>query len=243
MKKRKLGKSGLEVAPLAFGGNVFGWTTDEATSFALLDAFVDAGFDLIDTADVYSTWVPGHKGGESETIIGKWLKSRGRREQVVIATKTGSDMRDFGKGLSKAHIFKSVEASLARLQTDYIDLYQSHIDDAETPFEETLAAYAKLIEQGKVRAIGASNHTRPAPGRSPEGERREASAALSRACSPSTISTTARVSKPNSSRSASRRISASFPITRWPPVSSPANTAARRIWARAPGAGASAANI
>ncbi|HEY8016462.1 MAG TPA: aldo/keto reductase, partial [Dongiaceae bacterium] len=161
MKKRKLGKSGLEVAPLAFGGNVFGWTTDEATSFALLDAFVDAGFDLIDTADVYSAWVPSHKGGESEAIIGKWLKSRGRRDRVVIATKAGWEIRDFGKGLSKAHVVKSVEASLARLQTDYIDLYQSHIDDAATPFEETLGAYAKLIEQGKVRAIGASNHTAP----------------------------------------------------------------------------------
>jgi aryl-alcohol dehydrogenase-like predicted oxidoreductase len=161
MKKRKLGKSGLEVAPLAFGGNIFGWTADEATSFSLLDAFVDAGFDLVDTADVYSAWVPSHKGGESETIIGKWLKSRGRRERVVIATKAGWEIRNFGKGLSKAHVVKSVEASLARLQTDYIDLYQSHIDDAETPFEETLGAYAKLIEQGKVRAIGASNHTAP----------------------------------------------------------------------------------
>jgi aryl-alcohol dehydrogenase-like predicted oxidoreductase len=161
MNKRKLGKSGLEVAPLAFGGNVFGWTTDEATSFALLDAFVDTGFDLVDTADVYSAWVPSHKGGESEVIIGKWLKSRGRRERVVIATKAGWEIRNFGKGLSQAHVVKSVEASLARLQTDFIDLYQSHIDDAETPFEETLAAYAKLIEQGKVRAIGASNHTAP----------------------------------------------------------------------------------
>ena len=184
MKKRKLGKSGLEVAPLAFGGNVFGWTTDEATSFALLDAFVDAGFDLIDTADVYSAWVPSHKGGESEAIIGKWLKSRGGRDRVVIATKAGWEIRDFGKGLSKAHVVKSVEASLARLQTDYIDLYQSHIDDAATPFEETLGAYAKLIEQGKVRADRRLQPYRAAPGRGLEGERREASAALPEPAAP-----------------------------------------------------------
>src|SRR5215469_6375193 len=159
MKKRKLGKSGLEVAPLALGGNVFGWTADEATSFAVLDAFIDAGFDLVDTADVYSAWVPAHKGGESEAVMGNWLKSRGRRERVMIATKGGWERPNWGNGLSKAHIAKSVEASLQRLQTDYIDLYQSHIDDAETPFEETLEAYDRLITEGKVRAIGASNHT------------------------------------------------------------------------------------
>ena len=157
MEKRQLGNSGLEVAPLAFGGNVFGWTADETTSFALLDAFVDAGFNLIDTADMYSTWVQGHSGGESETIIGKWLKHSGKREQVLIATKVGKEMGPNLKGLSKTYILQAAEASLRRLQTDYIDLYQSHDDDPETPFEETLEAYDQLIKQGKVRAIGASN--------------------------------------------------------------------------------------
>ena len=157
MEKRQLGNSGLEVAPLAFGGNVFGWTADETTSFALLDAFVDAGFNLIDTADMYSTWVQGHSGGESETIIGKWLKHSGKREQVLLATKVGKEMGPNLKGLSKTYILQAVEASLRRLQTDYIDLYQSHDDDPETPFEETLEAYDQLIKQGKVRAIGASN--------------------------------------------------------------------------------------
>ncbi|MGD9228338.1 MAG: aldo/keto reductase [Desulfobacterales bacterium] len=159
MEKRKLGKSGLEVAPLAFGGNVFGWTVDETTSFALLDAFVDAGFNLIDTADVYSTWVQGHKGGESETIIGKWLKRSGNRAKVIIATKVGKEMGPNSQGLSKAYILQAVEDSLQRLQTDYIDLYQSHDDDPETPFEETLETYDQLIRQGKVRAIGASNYS------------------------------------------------------------------------------------
>ena len=159
MQKRKLGNSGLEVAPLAFGGNVFGWTADEATSFGLLDAFVAAGCNLIDTADVYSKWVPGNKGGESETIIGNWLKRGGKREMVVIATKVGLEMGPDRKGLSKAHILRSVEESLKRLQTDYIDLYQSHAEDNATPLEETLEAYAQLIRQGKVRAIGASNYS------------------------------------------------------------------------------------
>jgi aryl-alcohol dehydrogenase-like predicted oxidoreductase len=159
MKKRKLGNSGLEVAPLAFGGNVFGWTVDEPTSFQLLDAFVSAGFNLIDTADIYSTWVPGNQGGESETIIGRWLKRRGDRDKVLIATKVGIEMGPGSKGLSKPYILRAVEDSLRRLQTDYIDLYQSHQDDKETPLEETLSAFAQLIEQGKVRAIGASNYT------------------------------------------------------------------------------------
>lgn len=158
MQKRPLGKSGLSVAPLAFGGNVFGWTIDEKTSFELLDAFVDSGLNLIDTADMYSTWVPGNKGGESEAIIGKWLKKSGRRDAVVLATKVGMEMGDGSKGLKKNHIFKSVEDSLKRLQTDVIDLYQSHEDDADTPLEETLSAYDTLIKQGKVRAIGASNY-------------------------------------------------------------------------------------
>ncbi|RNI24994.1 aldo/keto reductase [Rufibacter latericius] len=157
MQKRTLGKSGLEVAPLAFGGNVFGWTIDQNTSFQLLDAFTDAGFNLIDTADGYSVWVPGHTGGESETIIGNWLKSRGNRDKVVIATKVGWEIAPDKKGLKKSYIFERVEESLRRLQTDYIDLYQSHVDDASTPFEETLEAYDQLIKAGKVRAIGASN--------------------------------------------------------------------------------------
>jgi len=159
MNKRMLGKSGLKVAPLAFGGNVFGWTVDESTSFKLLDNFVAAGFNLIDTADVYSYWVPGNHGGESETIIGNWLKSSGDRERVLIATKVGMEMGPDKKGLSRSYIFKAVEDSLRRLQTDYIDLYQSHTDDPETPIEETLSAYSELIKQGKVRAIGASNFT------------------------------------------------------------------------------------
>jgi aryl-alcohol dehydrogenase-like predicted oxidoreductase len=159
MKLRPLGRSGLQVAPLAFGGNVFGWSADEATSFSLLDAFVDAGFNLVDTADVYSIWVRGHVGGESETVLGKWLKKSGKRDAVVIATKVGMDMGSNGKGLSKQHIVKSIDASLKRLQTDRVDLYQSHTDDADVAFEETLEAYARLIEAGKVRAIGASNHS------------------------------------------------------------------------------------
>jgi aryl-alcohol dehydrogenase-like predicted oxidoreductase len=157
MQKRALGRSGIEIPPLMFGGNVFGWTADEATSFKLLDGLLDAGFNAIDTADVYSTWAPGHQGGESETVIGNWLKRRGGREKVVIATKVGSPMGSGDKGLSRAWIVKEVENSLRRLQTDYIDLYQSHRDDPETPIEETLRAFAGLIEQGKVRAIGASN--------------------------------------------------------------------------------------
>jgi aryl-alcohol dehydrogenase-like predicted oxidoreductase len=159
MEKRRLGKSDLIVAPLCLGGNVFGWTADEAASFALLDAFVDAGFNFIDTADVYSKWAPGHHGGESEIIIGDWLKRRGKRDDVVIATKVGSEMAPGKKGLSKAYITRAVEESLRRLDTDYIDLYQSHRDDEATPIEETLAAYGALIEAGKVRAIGASNFT------------------------------------------------------------------------------------
>src|SRR6266404_5055688 len=157
--KRKLGNSGLAIAPIVFGGNVFGWTADESTSFQLLDAFVAAGFNAIDTADVYSKWVPGNKGGESETIIGKWLKRSQKRQQVIIATKVGAEMGPGKKGLSKRYILAAVEDSLQRLQTDYIDLYQSHVDDPDTPLDETLEAYAQLIEQGKVRAIGASNYT------------------------------------------------------------------------------------
>ena len=159
MERRKLGNSGLEVAPLAFGGNVFGWTVDEQTGFELLDAFVANGFNLVDTADVYPNWVPGNQGGESEVIIGNWLRRSGRRVDVVIATKVGVEMAPDRKGLSKEHILRSAEESLRRLQTDYIDLYQSHVDDASTPLEETLGAYDQLIKEGKVRAIGASNYS------------------------------------------------------------------------------------
>jgi aryl-alcohol dehydrogenase-like predicted oxidoreductase len=157
MKKRKLGDSGLEVSPLAFGGNVFGWTADETMSFRLLDAFVAEGFNLIDTADVYARWVQGLEGGESEAIIGKWLKRSGKRQSVIIATKVGKEMGPDKKGLSRSYIFQAVEESLRRLQTDYIDLYQSHEDDTQTPLEETLDAFDRLIQDGKVRAIGASN--------------------------------------------------------------------------------------
>lgn len=156
MEKRKLGNSGIKVAPLAFGGNVFGWTIDEPTSFKLLDAFVDAGFNLIDTADSYSRWKEGNYGGESETIIGNWMKQRGNRDKVIIATKVGSDMGE-GKSLKRNYIFKAVENSLKRLQTDHIDLYQSHFDDLSTPVEEIIDAFAELMKQGKIRVIGASN--------------------------------------------------------------------------------------
>lgn len=156
MEKRALGNSGLMVAPLAFGGNVFGWTIDGQTSFKLLDAFAGAGFNLIDTADSYSRWVPGNKGGESETIIGNWMKQRGNRDKIIIATKVGSDMGE-GKKLSKEYILRRAEDSLLRLQTDYIDLYQSHFDDLSTPVDETIDAFSELIKQGKVRVIGTSN--------------------------------------------------------------------------------------
>jgi aryl-alcohol dehydrogenase-like predicted oxidoreductase len=159
MNKRKLGNSGLEVAPLALGTNVFGWTIDEATAFKILDAFVAAGFNLVDTADVYSRWAPGNHGGESETIIGNWIKRTGNRDKVLIATKVGMEMAPDKKGLSKPYILRAAEDSLRRLQTDRIDLYQAHQDDPNTPLEETLSAFAQLIQQGKVRAIGASNYS------------------------------------------------------------------------------------
>jgi len=161
MEKRKLGSSDIEIAPLVFGGNVFGWTVDDNTTFELLDAFVDAGFNAIDTADVYSAWVPGNKGGESETAIGKWFKKSGKRDKVVLATKVGGEMGPGQKGLSKKYILSQVETSLQRLQTDYIDLYQSHYDDPETPAEETMQAYNQLVQDGKVRIIGASNFEVP----------------------------------------------------------------------------------
>ena len=159
MDKRQLGRSDLMVSPLCLGGNVFGWTADEATSFKILDGFVDAGLEFIDTADVYSGWVAGNQGGESETVIGRWMKARGNRSKIILATKVGSEMGPGKKGLSKAYIRQAVEDSLTRLQTDYIDLYQSHRDDEHTPQAETLGAYQELIQAGKVRVIGASNFT------------------------------------------------------------------------------------
>ena len=162
LTKRKLGRSGLEVAPLAFGGNVFGWTIDEAASFKLLDAFVARGFNLVDTADVYARWKPGNKGGESETMIGNWLRQGGgRREKVLVATKVGMEMGPGEKGLSRPYVLRAADASLKRLRTDRIDVYQAHQDDPATPLEETLGAFAELMKQGKVRAIGASNYTAP----------------------------------------------------------------------------------
>jgi aryl-alcohol dehydrogenase-like predicted oxidoreductase len=158
MQTRNLGATDLAIVPVVFGGNVFGWTVDEARSYELLDAFVDRGFNCIDTADVYSAWVPGNEGGESETIIGKWLKQTGKRDQVVLLTKVGFEMKSGGKGLAKKYILEEVEQSLKRLQTDRIDLYQSHTDDQSVPLEETLEAYAQLIDAGKVRYIGASNY-------------------------------------------------------------------------------------
>lgn len=159
MRRKRLGNSGLTLPPVMFGGNIFGWTVDPAASFKLLDALMDQGLNAIDTADVYSRWAPGHAGGESEAIIGVWLKHRGGRDKMVIATKCGLDMGKKGKGLSRAHIMSAVEDSLTRLQTDYIDLYQAHRDDEDTPLEETLEAFAALVKQGKIRAIGASNYS------------------------------------------------------------------------------------
>ncbi|MCC7480414.1 MAG: aldo/keto reductase [Hyphomicrobiales bacterium] len=157
MKMRALGRTGIQIAPLVLGGNVFGWTADEKTSFAVLDSFAEAGCNAVDTADVYSSWAPGNKGGESETIIGKWMKARGNRNRMVVITKVGSDMGGGRKGLGAAYIEKAVDASLQRLGIETIDLYLSHWPDAETPYTETLGAYEKLLQKGKVRAVGASN--------------------------------------------------------------------------------------
>lgn len=159
MEKRRLGKSDLMIAPLMLGGNVFGWTADEKTSFAVLDAFIDAGLNAIDTADVYSAWAPGHKGGESETVLGNWMAARKNRDKIVLATKVGMLAIDGKSGLSKDHIARAVEDSLKRLKTDYIDLYFAHRDDENTPLEETLEAFAALVKVGKVRALGASNYS------------------------------------------------------------------------------------
>jgi len=197
MEKRKLGNSGLEVAPLAFGGNVFGWTLDEPTSFKLLDAFVAAGFNLIDTADVYSRWVEGNSGGESETIIGKWLKRSGSRSKVVIASKVGKEMGPSSKGLSKTYILKAVEDSLRRLQTDYIDLYQSHADDPDTPLEET---------SDRERS-GPSVHPTMVPSVSlkPWQSASKAASHDTSVCSPYTIFTIVPIMKKSSSRFAGKR--------------------------------------
>ena len=156
MNRRPLGRSGLSIPPLVLGGNVFGWTVDEAGAFAVLDAFVDAGLSMIDTADVYPAWVPGNEGGESETLIGNWLAQGGRRDKVVIATKVAKWSRH--PGLAPATIRAAAEESLARLRIDTIDLYFAHEDDPSVPLEDTLGAFARLIEEGKVRAIGASNY-------------------------------------------------------------------------------------
>ena len=159
MEKRQLGRSGLETAPIVFGGNVLGWTTDQAMGFRILDAFIAAGFNAIDTADTYSRFAPGNRGGESETIIGNWLQRRGRRDDVLIFTKVGHEMAPDRKGLAGRYIKMEIEQSLKRLQTDYVDLYQSHRDDESVPMQETMEAYGALIAEGKVRAIGASNFT------------------------------------------------------------------------------------
>lgn len=160
MNFTQLGKTGIQVSPITFGGNIFGWTVDEQTSFKLLDHFISKEFNLIDTADIYSAWKPGNSGGESETIIGNWFKKRNNRNKVILATKV--EMIELGgrQSLKKTYILKSVDQSLQRLKTDYIDLYQSHIDDADTPMEETLDTYAQLIKAGKIRSIGASNFTK-----------------------------------------------------------------------------------
>ena len=161
MQMRDLGKSGLKTAPLVLGGNVFGWTADKATSFDILDAFIDAGFNAVDTADVYSRWVPGHVGGESETVIGEWFAAHGKRDKTLLITKVGSDMGEGRKGLKADYIIAACEASLKRLQTDHIDLYLSHFPDPDTPIEETLEAHQRLIDAGKVRAVGGSNYDGP----------------------------------------------------------------------------------
>ncbi len=161
MLMRTLGRTDMQVAALCLGGNVFGWTTDEQTSFAVLDAYVEGGGNFIDTADTYSTWGPGHEGGESETVLGRWMSTRKNRDRIIIATKLGSRMNNdpHRQGLSRQYMLKAVEDSLRRLQTDYIDLYQAHRDDLDTPLEETLATFNELVQQGKVRSIGASNYS------------------------------------------------------------------------------------
>lgn len=173
MNLKPLGRSALQVSPICLGGNVFGWTADERTTSSLLDAWLDAGFNFVDTADVYSRWVQGHQGGESEALIGKWIQAGGRRDRLVLATKVGMDMGEGRTGLQPAHIRQSVEGSLRRLRTDCIDLYQAHQDDPNTPLEQTLECFAKLVEEGKVRAIGASNYSAPRLAEALETSRRQ----------------------------------------------------------------------
>jgi aryl-alcohol dehydrogenase-like predicted oxidoreductase len=208
-------------APLVFGGNVLGWTADEATSFRLLDAFVDAGFNLIDTADIYSRWAPGHTGGESEAIIGRWLKGGGKRDRVLIATKVGKDMGEGRSGLSPKWIRQAVEDSLRRLRTDRIDLYQAHDDDPTTPFEDTLTVFAELIRAGKVRAIGASNHTAARLAEALDTSR------ATRRCSRCTTWSTERHSRPSSNHWRTSVAWASSTSSVWRAGFSPASTAAK----------------
>ncbi len=233
MDMRRLGKTGLSIAPIVLGGNVFSWTADEKTSFDILDAFFDAGFNTIDTADVYGAWVPGNKGGESEEIIGKWLK-RGKvsRDKAVVITKVGADMGQ-GKTLKETYILKAVEDSLRRLQTDYIDLYLSHWPDENTPYEETLGAFAKLKQQGKIRAIGCSNLDATQLQASFDAAEK-AGVPRYDVIQPNTISMHARASRDRWPISASRKTSASSPISALPPAFSPESIARRPIRKAAP---------
>jgi aryl-alcohol dehydrogenase-like predicted oxidoreductase len=224
VQKRQLGRSDIRLPPVMFGGNVFGWTTDEATSFKLLDACVAAGINAIDTADVYSVWVKGHQGGESEIVIGNWLKKRGKRDDVIIATKVGAPMGSGDKGLSRSWIMKECDASLKRLQTDVIDLYQAHRDDPETPQEETAQAFADLVKQGKVRALGASQRSMSAIS--------TAGRAMSR-FSRCTIWSSVRRSRMSWKGCARPRILASSTTMHWRQGSLPANTGQRWTWERA----------
>ena len=228
MDLRPLGRSDIRIAPLVLGGNVFGWNVDETTSFAILDAFVDAGFNAIDTADSYSRWVPGHKGGEFGDGDRQLAEDEAASAtKVVIATKVGNDMGE-GKNLEKDYMLRAAEACLQRLQVDCIDLLQTHFDDEVTPVEETLAAYAQLIAQGKVRAIGASNMSAGAAEGVARRQQDGSASRATRACSRTIISTTASISRASMRRSARPRGSASSPIILSPPASSPANTARRR---------------
>ena len=232
MQTRRLGRTDLSIAPLVLGGNVFGWTADKKASFAVLDRFAAAGLTAIDTADAYSSWVPGNKGGESETIIGEWMKARGNRTRVVVITKVGSPMGKGKEGLKPAYIAEAAEASLRRLQTDVIDLYLSHWPDMATPYEETLGAYQRLIEQGKIRWCGASNSAprcsrRRSPSPRPRGCR------ATRSCSRNIISPTGRALKAASPTFARARRSASSPISASPRGSSRASIAARPTCRRA----------
>src|SRR5271156_5630932 len=232
MQLRRLGRTDLSIAPLVLGGNVFGWTADKKASFAVLDAFAGAGLNAIDTADAYSTWVPGNEGGESETIIGEWMKARGNRARVIVITKVGSPMGQGKEGLKARYIEEAVEASLKRLQTDAIDLYLSHWPDVATPYDETLGAYQRLIEKGKIPgAAPRTSMSRCSRGRS--GRQKRAAARATKSCSRNTTSPTVANSRMASPTSARARRSASFPISASPRAFCRANTAARRTSPRA----------